>query len=180
MPRLPMTLAFATATLLAAGGAAQAQNCMEVLARTPDTSSFVNALSRTGVSNLLRGSPGPFTILAPTNQAVNRLPINLRNDVFGSPALTEGDMDPVTAPAVVNAHIIDGRHTAAEVRAGADTQTMVTRNGNELRLVRGADGRFSIEPQGRGRRAVQAHVVGGEIPCSNGIIYQVDAVLVRR
>jgi len=134
--------------------AAQAQNCMEVLSRTPEASSFVAALVRTGQTALLRGS-GPFTILAPTNDAVNKLPVHIKTSVFGQAASSEQDMDPVLAPAMVNAHLIDGKHMAAEVQAGASTQSMVTRNGNELKLVRGADGRFSLQPQGRGRRTVE-------------------------
>jgi uncharacterized surface protein with fasciclin (FAS1) repeats len=99
--------------------------------------------------------------------------------VFGAPASQEQEMDPVLAPAVVNAHIVDGKHTAAEVQAGASTQSFTTRNGNELRLVRGADGRFALQPQGRGRRAVEGHVVRADIPCSNGVIHLVDTVLIR-
>lgn len=158
--------------------AAQAQNCMDVLSRTPEAGSFVSALVRTGQTTLLRGS-GPFTILAPTNEAVSKLPMHFRTGVFGTAASSEQDMDPVLAPAVVNAHIIDGKHMAAEVQAGPSTQSMTTRNGNELRLVRGADGRFSLQPQGRGRRAVEGHVVRADIPCSNGVIHLVDTVLVR-
>src|SRR4051794_5791349 len=50
------------AALTLGAQAAQAQNCMEVLARTPEASSFVSALVRTGQTTLLRGA-GPFTIL---------------------------------------------------------------------------------------------------------------------
>ena len=171
------TVAVAAAVTLAGVGAGQAQNCMEVLSRTPDTSSFVAALTRTGQTALLRSS-GPFTILAPTNEAVSKVPINLRNDVFGQ-GPTDSSMDPFVAPAVVSAHIIDGKHTGAEVQAGASTQSMTTRNGNELKLVRGTDGRFLLQPQGRGRRAVEGHVVRADIPCSNGVIHLVDTVLIK-
>jgi uncharacterized surface protein with fasciclin (FAS1) repeats len=171
--------AAAAAALGLPGAAARAQDCMDVLSRTPEAGGFVNALVRTGQTALLRGA-GPFTILAPTNEAVNRLPIQFRNDVFGQPGPSDQEMDPVLAPAVVNAHLVDGRHTAAEVQAGASTQSFITRNGNELRLARGADGRFALQPQGRGRRAVEGHVVRADIPCSNGVIHLVDAVLVRR
>src|SRR4029453_2124936 len=92
----------AVAAVMIAGGAAQAQNCMEVLDRTPDAGRFVAALTRTGQTALLRGS-GPFTILAPANEAVSKTPQNIRNDVFGQ-GPTE-DMDPYLAPAVVSAHI---------------------------------------------------------------------------
>jgi uncharacterized surface protein with fasciclin (FAS1) repeats len=176
--RMSIAAAAAAAAMTLSVQSAQAQNCMEVLSRTPDASMFVAALTRTGQTTLLRGS-GPFTILAPTNEAASKLPVNFRNDVFGAPASQEQEMDPVLAPAVVNAHIIDGKHTAAEVQAGASTQSFTTRNGNELRLVRGADGRFALQPQGRGRRAVEGHVVRADIPCSNGVIHLVDTVLIR-
>ena len=170
------TVAVAAAVTLAGVGAGQAQNCMEVLSRTPDASSFVAALTRTGQTALLRGS-GPFTVLAPTNEAVSKVPINLRNDVFGQGPTDS--MDPYVAPAVVSAHIVDGKHTGAEVQAGASTQSMTTRNGNELKLVRGDDGRFVLMPQGRGRRAVEGRVVRADIPCSNGVIHLVDTVLIK-
>ena len=177
--RKSLVVTVAAAAMSLTVQAAQAQNCMDVLSRTPEASSFVAALVRTGQTTLLRGS-GPFTILAPTNDAVNKLPVHIKTSVFGQAASSEQDMDPVLAPAMVNAHLIDGKHMAAEVQAGASTQSMVTRNGNELKLVRGADGRFALQPQGRGRRAVEGHVVRADIACSNGVIYLVDTVLIRQ
>jgi uncharacterized surface protein with fasciclin (FAS1) repeats len=168
-------VAAAAAVTLAGGGAAQAQNCMEGLGRLPEASAFVGALGRTGVGGLLRGSR-PFTVRAPTNQAVEKVPINLRNDVFGSQP--DDGVNPVTAPAVVNAHIVDGKIASADLQ-GRSSASFQTRNGNELRLVRGQDGRFVLMPQGRGRRAVEGHVVRADIPCSNGVVHLVDTVLIR-
>jgi uncharacterized surface protein with fasciclin (FAS1) repeats len=168
-------LAAVAAVTLAAGGAAQAQNCMEVLDRTPDASRFVAALTRTGQTALLRGS-GPFTILAPTDEAVGKTPQNIREDVFGRQPTD--DMNPVLAPAVVNAHVVDGKITSADLQ-GQSSANFHTRNGNELKLVRGQDGRFVLMPQGRGRRAVEGHVVRADIPCSNGVIHLVDTVLIK-
>ena len=59
--RTVFTAAAATAAITL-GGAAQAQNCAEVLGRTQEASQFANALTRTGQTVLLRSS-GPFTIL---------------------------------------------------------------------------------------------------------------------
>ena len=168
-------LAAVAAVTIAGGGAAQAQNCMEVLDRTPDTSRFVAALTRTGQTALLRSS-GPFTILAPTNAAVSKTPQNRREDIFGRQPTD--DMNPVLAPAVVNAHIVDGKITAADLQ-GQSSASFHTRNGNELKLVRGQDGRFVLMPQGRGRRAVEGRVVRADIPCSNGVIHLVDTVLIK-
>lgn len=167
--------AAASAVSLAAAGAAQAQSCMDALGRLPEASGFVGALGRTGVGSILGGS-GPYTILAPTNDAVAKVPVNLRNDVFGSQPTD--DMNPVTAPAVVNAHIVDGKITSSDLQ-GQSSASFQTRNGNELKLVRGSDGRFALMPQGRGRRAVEGHVVRGDIPCSNGVIHLVDTVLIK-
>ena len=82
------------------------------------------------------------------------------------------------APAVVNAHIVDGKITSAGLQ-GQSSASFHTRNGNELKLVRGQDGRFALMPQGRGRRAVEGHVVRADIPCSNGVIHLVDTVLIK-
>jgi uncharacterized surface protein with fasciclin (FAS1) repeats len=172
--RTVITAASAVAAITL-GGAAQAQNCMEVLGRTPEASQFVNALTRTGQTVLLRGS-GPFTILAPTNEAVGKTPQNIRNDVFGQ--TPTDSMDPFLGPSVVSAHIIDGKITSADVQ-GQSSASFHTRNGNELKLVRGADGRFVLMPQGRGRRAVEGHVVRADITCSNGVIHLVDTVLIK-
>ena len=166
----------AAVAVMIVGGAAQAQNCMEVLDRTPDAGRFVAALARTGQTALLRGS-GPFTILAPTNEAVRKTPQNIREDVFGRQPTD--DINPVLAPAVVNAHIVDGKVTSADLQ-GQSSASFHTRNGNELKLVRGQDGRFVLMPQGRGRRAVEGRVVRADIPCSNGVIHLVDTVLIKR
>ena len=173
--RATLVAAMTAATISLSGGAAQAQNCAQVLAGIPELSDFVHALSRTGQIAALR-EVGPYTILAPNNAAIARMPIGLRNDVFGQGA--EDSVDPFQGPAVVNAHIVDGKHTSASVQ-GTASATVRTRNGNELRVVRGADGRYALQPQGRGRRAVEGHVVRADIPCSNGVIHIVDTVLIR-
>lgn len=182
MTHAPLRTAAAAGLALAlTAGAAQAQDCLAVLSANPQLSSFAEALNRTGQAELLHGS-GPFTILAPNNAAIDRVPVNIRNDLMGSQP--GADIDPVRGPAVVNAQMIDGRHMAAEVR-GQDRVEVRTRNGNTLVIQREADGRYSLTPGrggfgGGGIRAVEpAHVVQADIPCSNGVIHIVDRVLIR-
>lgn len=177
--RAPLVAAAAISAVWSA--AAHAQDCMAVLAQSSQLSTFVGTMGRTGQADLLR-SPGPFTILAPNNEAISRVPVNIRNDLFGSQP--NDSIDPVRAPAVVNAHIFDGKHTASEVRM-QDQITFRSRNGNELILQRGTDGRYTLTPGaggygggGSGRRMEPAHVVQADIPCSNGVIHIVDRVLV--
>ncbi|MBX6375005.1 MAG: fasciclin domain-containing protein [Acetobacteraceae bacterium] len=179
--RLVGVLAAAAMFCLAGGTAARAQDCLTVMSQIPDLSTFVGGLNRTGQSDLLRG-PGPFTILAPTNEAIARVPINIRNDLTGSQPTQ--DFDPVRGPAVINAHIIDGKHMASEVR-GQDRVEVRTRNGNVLIIQRGSDGRYTLTPGPGGfgaggiSRIEPARVVRADIPCSNGVIHMVDHVLVR-
>jgi uncharacterized surface protein with fasciclin (FAS1) repeats len=160
---------------------AQAQDCFAVMEQKPQLSSFVAALNRTGVANLLHGS-GPFTILAPTNEAIERVPVNIRNDLMGSQPTQ--DIDPIRGPAVVNAQIIDGKHMASEVR-GRQEVTMRTRNGNVLVIKRESDGKYSLTPGtggfgAGGAHPIQAgHVIQADVACSNGVIHIVDRVLVH-
>ena len=177
--RAPLVAAAATAAIWS--GAARAQDCLAVLSQNPQLSTFAGTMGRTGQADLLR-SPGPFTILAPTNEAINRVPINIRTNLFGSQPTD--DIDPIRAPAVVNAHIFDGKHVASEVRS-QDRAAFRSRNGNELVLQRGTDGRYTLTPGAGGfgggggsRRMEPAHVVQADIPCSNGVIHIVDRVLV--
>jgi uncharacterized surface protein with fasciclin (FAS1) repeats len=172
----------ATAAAICAGSvSAQAQDCVAVMAQNPQLSSFVAALNRTGVATLLR-SPGPFTILAPTNEAINRVPVNIRNDLMGSQPTQ--DFDPIRGPAVINGQIIDGKYTASDVR-GQQEVRLRTRNGNELLLQRQPDGHYSITPgpggfsPGGSPRVQPARAIQVDVPCSNGVVHIVDHVLVR-
>ncbi|MBX6743627.1 MAG: fasciclin domain-containing protein [Acetobacteraceae bacterium] len=179
--RVPLAAAALAAALCFGGTAARAQDCMTVMSQIPDLSTFVGSLNRTGVANLLRG-PGPYTVLAPTNEAINKTPVNIRNDLMGSQPTQ--DIDPIRAPAVLNAHIIDGKHMASEVR-GQERVTMRTRNGNELIIQRQSDGHYTLTPGaggfGAGGRSQipPARAVRVDIPCSNGVVHIVDNVLVR-
>jgi uncharacterized surface protein with fasciclin (FAS1) repeats len=73
----------AVAGLVASDAAARAQDYLQVMAGDPRLSSFVDALNRTGQAELLHGA-GPCTILAPDNGAIDRVPVNIRNDLMGA------------------------------------------------------------------------------------------------
>ena len=127
-------------------------------------------------------TPGPFTILAPTNAAIGRLPINVRNDLTGQGPTD--DIDPIRGPAVMNAHIVDGRVVSNDV-TGQDRVQLRTRNGNLLTIQRQSDGTYTLRPErggfgmGGANAIPAAHVVQADILCSNGVVHVVDQVLVR-
>lgn len=181
LPRFPLAALALAAALCFGAAAARAQDCVAVMSQIPELSTFVNALNRTGLTDLLRG-PGPFTILAPTNQAIERVPINIRNDLMGT--VPTESIDPIRGPAVLNAHIIDGKHLSSEVQ-GQNRVTMRTRNGNQLIIQRQSDGHYSLTPgpggfgAGGRNQIPPAHVLRTDIPCSNGVVHIVDNVLAR-
>jgi uncharacterized surface protein with fasciclin (FAS1) repeats len=157
--------------------------CGRALAQDPRFSSFVAALSRTGQLDALN-SAGTATIFAPTNAAVNAVPINIRQDLFPPPAgeAARRDLDPVRAPAAVNAHIVDGAYRTAQLTPGT---VLRSRSGSEIRVVSSQGGRVVLQ-----RGAGGFGVGGGNIPanstitlpdvaCANGVIQGIDHVLIR-
>ena len=172
---------FALSVMCAAGAAAQSRNCADVIAADPQLSRATSALECTGILESLRYS-GPFTVFVPTDRAIARHPSDLSERLFPQGGSAQGGLmvDPVAAPAAVNSHIKDGRHTASEFRAG---QKLRTRNGTTIDVVSAQDGQVVLSPTpGRfslGMKPEHAKIVQADIPCSNGIVQKVDDVLVR-
>ena len=171
----------ALSVVCASGAAAQSTSCVDVIARDPQLSRAASALERTGIAEGLRTS-GPLTIFVPTDQAIARHPSDLSERRFPQGGSGQGGqmMDPVAAPAAVNAHIVDGRITASELRGG---QKLRTRNGTTIDVAAAQGGQVTLSPTpGRfslGMKPEQAKIIQGDIACSNGVIHKVDDVLVR-
>jgi uncharacterized surface protein with fasciclin (FAS1) repeats len=122
-----------------------------------DAGSFttlLTALDAAGLSATLQGD-GPFTVLAPTDEAFAALP----------PGTLEGLLaDTEQLKAVLTYHVIAGKAMAADV-AGLDSVT--TLQGGDLDVT-SADG-VSIGG---------ARVVTADVEASNGVIHVIDTVLV--
>jgi uncharacterized surface protein with fasciclin (FAS1) repeats len=180
--KLTAAVAGAALSLFSAGGAsAQGRNCADVIAADPQLSRATSALERTGILETLR-TGGPFTIFAVTDQGIARHPADLSERLFPQGGSNQGGqmMDPVAAPAVVNSHIVDGRHPASELKAG---EKLVTRNGTAIEIVSAQGGKVALRPAPTrfsvGAKGEQANIVQADIPCANGIIEKIDDVLVR-
>jgi uncharacterized surface protein with fasciclin (FAS1) repeats len=171
----------ALSVVCASGAAAQSRNCADVIAADPQLSRTTSALERTGILDSLR-FPGSFTIFVPTDQAIARHPSDLSERLFPQGGSDQGGqmMDPVAAPAAVNAHIVDGRLTASELRAG---QKLRTRNGTAIDVVSAQGGQVVLSPTparfSLGMKPEHAKIIQADIACSNGIVQKIDDVLVR-
>ena len=158
----------------AANGAApatrdlQARTIGEALAETPGNSDLVAALNAAGLAETLRGA-GPYTLLAPTNAAFAALPAEARASL----------MEPANRARLVSLlrnHIVPGAVTVRDIRAAIDRgeggrAEVATLGGSTLTLSR--DGDAIVIGDGADGRARLA----GETINSNGVVHQVDSLL---
>jgi uncharacterized surface protein with fasciclin (FAS1) repeats len=115
---------------------------------------LVAGVKAAGLVDTLKGS-GPFTVFAPTEEAFANLPA--------------GTLDSLLKPenrkklaAVLTYHVVSGKATAADVIA---TQSAKTVQGQALAVSPTVDG---------------ARVIYADIPCSNGVIHVIDAVVLPK
>ena len=115
----------------------QQTNVIDALAAAGNYDSFIEFARRAGAVETLRGA-GPFTLLAPNNVAMERIPISIREQLVPSTGGTgsSGDqsagIDIVRLSAFLNMHIIEGRYTLADL--ANRTMDLRTRNGNLVRI----------------------------------------------
>ncbi len=168
-------------------GVVQPTNVVDALAAAGNYDNFIEMLSRAGLVDTLR-SAGPFTLLAPNNAAMARMPNSLREMLdpsTGGSGAQRQDPDRVRLVAFGNMHIIEGRYPM-QMMLGRAMQVR-TRNGN------------TVEFNGAQGNLVQARIVGDsgfgvgglniprgpitlasqEIICSNGIVLPISEPLIQ-
>ena len=179
----------ATSNMPVVSGQSQAQmtNVVDALAAAGNFDAFLEYVSRAGMVEQLRGA-GPFTLLAPTNAAMERLPVNLRESLNPNAVNSQGSQtspDRVRLQAIVNMHIVEGRYTLAQL---ANTTTrMRTRNGNSVEVVSQAGQAYNtriIGDSGFGVGGVNAELrptrfIVPEIMASNGVVLPIDVPLIQ-
>ena len=162
--------AVAAGAVAAPGAQAQQRNCIDTLAGLPEFSRFVNAVVHTHVVQDFRQARD-ITVFAPTNDGLRRADPTLMDRLFPRDDMGQREADPVLAPAAIGAHVVTGRHDAAELGRGAQFTTVA---GTPLTVTRTADG---LTVQGAAK--MQARVIRLDIACSNGVIQGIDTVLIR-
>lgn len=119
---------------------------------------FLQAIEGAGLTAQLRGGT-QYTVFAPTDDAFGRLPGARRDSLMRDSAALE---------ALIRNHLVEGRLTGEEVRAGA----------RGMRFLGGAG--IKVDTAGRYNRVNGAQLIKPDILASNGIIHAVDQVWAPR
>ena len=152
------------------GGAAMFanKNIIENAVNSADHTTLVAAVKAAGLVDTLSG-PGPFTVLAPTNEAFAALPA--------------GTVDTLLKPenkamlaTILGCHVIAAKalstDIAAMAKADGGAHVVDTVGGCKLTL-KAADGQITVTDE----NGTTAHVTIADVLQSNGVIHVIDAVL---
>ncbi len=119
---------------------------------------LVAAVKAAGLVDTLKGD-GPFTVLAPTDEAFEKLPAGTVESL-----LKPENKDKLVA--ILTYHVIPSKAMAADV---------VKLDGEKVKTVEG--GTIKIEVEGKTVMINDAKVTKTDIACSNGVIHVIDTVL---
>ncbi|MDX1935377.1 MAG: fasciclin domain-containing protein [Capsulimonadales bacterium] len=130
----------------------------EVASADPQFSTLVTLLKAAGFDESL-SKRGPLTVLAPTNEAFNKLPSGTVEDLMKPENLT-------TLQAILKYHLVPGQYVASDV-SGLNGQAAST-------TLRGST--LAVSTTG-GVRVNNATVVRPDVGARNGVIHVIDTVL---
>lgn len=155
----------AAAALLTAGPASASThasakatgNIVQVASSAPQFSTLVSLIKKAGLVKTLSGK-GPFTVMAPTNAAFAKVPKATLDQIAG---------DKTLLTKVLTYHVIAGKVPAAKV---------VTLNGKTATTVEGSTIAISVKG-GKVYLNGSTQVTKTDIPASNGVIHQINGVL---
>ena len=129
---------------------------VETAASVKDFSTLVAAVKAAGLVDALN-SAGPFTVFAPTNEAFAKLP-------EGTVEFLLKPENKATLVQVLTYHVVPGRITAEKIVTMSSAPTL---EGQRLDIAVN-DGKVTVDG---------ATVTKADINCSNGIVHQIDAVI---
>lgn len=124
--------------------------------QSPDLSTLAGALATAGFDDRLAGE-GPFTVFAPNNGALAKIPTNVLDSILADAALLQQ---------LLGYHVVEGQALSAADLATAGT--VATADGEQLTFT-AADGGLTINNS--------AAVVCADIPIGNGVLHIVDSIL---
>ena len=148
----------AAADSAAAAAAPVVQDIVATAVAAGTFNTLATALTAAGLVETLQG-PGPFTVLAPTNAAFNKVPKDTLNAIAA-------DKNLLTK--VLTYHVIAGEVPASEV---------VKLNGKKVKTVEGSKVTITVR-DGKVYVNKTAKVTATDIEASNGVIHAINNVLV--
>ena len=146
----------AVALALSVPSMARAQDVVDALRAGGQFTILTRALTEAGLVETLKG-PGPFTMLAPSDAAFNKLPKASLDALF---------KDKVALRNVLLYHVIAGRLMAAD---------FANLNGKGRKTVEGSETKVSVT--GTTVMIGTATVTTSDIAAKNGVIHIIDTVL---
>ena len=170
---LALSAGFALAENPMVGGAAMydTKNIVENAVNSADHTTLVAAVTAAGLVETLSGA-GPFTVLAPTNEAFAKLPAGTVDNL-----LLPENKDMLTK--ILTCHVVAANAMAADimgmVEADGGKHVVKTVGGCEFTLST-MDGKVMIE-DGMGNMAT---VTIADVKQSNGVIHVIDTVLMPK
>jgi uncharacterized surface protein with fasciclin (FAS1) repeats len=136
--------------------AAGDETIVDIAAGNPDFSTLVSLVTAAGLAETLSGT-GPYTVMAPTNEAFAAVPAD---------TLAQLQADPTGALAeVLKLHVISGAVDSAAAAAAAGT------------CVDTLGGKVKIEKVGEDLTFGGAKITQVDLEGSNGIIHVIDGVV---
>lgn len=140
----------------ATGSSSEILNVVEIGTANPSFSTFLKVLKAADLVSVLQ-TPGPFTIFVPNNKAFEKLPPETLKEW-----LKPQNKDLLTS--ILTYHIVPGKIMSDEVR----TTKLRTINSQPL----------EINLKGKSIEVNDAKVINMDISGSNGVIYEIDSVLI--
>ncbi len=147
------------------------KNIIENASQSEDHTTLVAAVQAAGLVDTLQGE-GPFTVLAPTNDAFAALP--------------EGTVDTLLEPenketlqTILTCHVVAAKAMAADVIKMAEEAggaAMVGTVGGCMLKAEYADDKVTFTDE----NGTSATVTIADVPQSNGVIHVIDAVLLPK
>ena len=127
---------------------------VQVASQDKRFSTLVKAVQEAGLVDTLKGK-GPFTVLAPTDEAFGKLPKGTIDDLLSDvPALKR----------ILLYHVIEGKAMSSDVAKMRSARTV---QGSEVRIS-AEGGKVMIN---------DSQVIEPDIETSNGVIHVIDSVL---
>lgn len=137
-------------------GHAAEKDIVDTAVGAGDFTTLVAAVQAAGLVDTLKGE-GPFTVFAPTDQAFGKLPAGTVESLL-KPENKE------KLVGILTYHVVPGKVTAADV-------VKIT----EAKTVQGKAVKIKVD--GGTVMIDGAKVVKADIPCTNGVIHVIDAVI---